>query len=46
MSVFINTIHPGKCGCTVISALLLSTTLEALTGEFKKQFPNLGIEMI
>jgi metal-sulfur cluster biosynthetic enzyme len=46
LSVFINTINPSKCGCTVISALLLSTTLKALTKEFKKQFPNLGIEVI
>lgn len=46
LSVFINTIQPGKCACTVITALLLSTILKSLTSEFKKEFPDLGIEML
>jgi metal-sulfur cluster biosynthetic enzyme len=46
LSVFINTLHPGKCACTVLSALVLSTILEGLTREFKREFPDLGIEMI
>jgi len=46
LTIYINTIHPSKCACTVISALLLSTTLEGLTREFKKEFPHLGVEMI
>jgi metal-sulfur cluster biosynthetic enzyme len=46
LSVFISAIGPSKGCCTVTSALLLSTTLECLTQEFKKEFPDLSIEMI
>jgi metal-sulfur cluster biosynthetic enzyme len=46
LSVFISAIGPSKGCCTVIGTLLLSTTLENLTQEFKKEFPDLAVEMI
>jgi hypothetical protein len=46
LSVFIHTVQPDKCACTVLSALFLSTILEGLTREFKNEFPDLGIEWI
>lgn len=46
LSVFINTIQPGKCACTVITALLLNTILKSLATEFRKEFPDLGVEML
>jgi hypothetical protein len=44
--VLIHTILPGRCAGTILSALVLSTILEGLAHEFKKEFPDLGVEMM
>ena len=32
--------------CTIIQGLLISSTLESLTEEFQKEFPDLSIELV
>ncbi len=45
--VFTNTIKSNHhyC-CTIIQGLLVSSTLERLTAEFQKEFPDLSIEFV
>jgi metal-sulfur cluster biosynthetic enzyme len=47
LSVILSTIRPNRhqC-CTVLQGLLISGTLSALTEEFKKEFPELTIEIV
>ena len=46
LTVYINTIGPSKGCCALMSTMLLSTTLENLAGEFKREFPDLSVEFI
>ena len=45
--VFTNTIKSNHhyC-CTIIQGLLVSSTLDRLTEEFQKEFPDLSIEFV
>lgn len=47
LSVFLSTINRNqhRC-CTIIQGLLLSSILNSLTEEFKKEFPELAIEIV
>jgi len=45
--IFTSTIrHNRKQCCTVLQGLLLSGTLNSLTREFKKEFPDLDVELV
>jgi metal-sulfur cluster biosynthetic enzyme len=46
LAVFTSPLKPSrKHCCTVIQGLLIKGTLERLTEEFKKEFPDLTIEL-
>ncbi len=44
--VFLNSINSTHGCCTIMASLLLSTTLNNLTEEFQKEFPDLSIEIV
>lgn len=44
--LYISPIAPSKGCCALISTMLLDTTLESLTREFKKAFPEFSIQLI
>ena len=47
MYIFTSTIrHNRKQCCTVLQGLLISSTLNSLTEEFKKEFPDLAVEVV
>ena len=46
LTVYIDTIGPAKGCCAIMSAMLLSTTLENLAREFESEFPDLTVEFI
>ena len=45
LRVFLNSINPTRSCCTIMGSLLLYTTLENLTEELQKEFPDLSIEI-
>ena len=45
--IFTSTIRQNrKQCCTVLQGLLISSTLNSLTAEFQKEFPDLAIEIV
>ena len=47
LRVFLNDVNGNPHGCcTIIGSLLLSTTLDNLTEELQKEFPDLSFEIV